>query len=181
MQFCFNCENSHNIIKCLKMFSNNLLNDRELVFLCIGTDKVIGDSFGPIVGHFLSEIYSNVYGTLKETVNATNLIQTINIIKKEHKDPYIVTLDSALGKDEIVNNIVIGKGGIVPGSALNKKFESIGDMYINAIVAKNSEDNFKELKSVKMYDVLNLSSIVFNAISNSLCLKKTIYVNNHIS
>ena len=49
----------------------------ELVFLCIGSDRVTGDCLGPYIGHQLldrldlQDIY--VYGTLKDPVHALNL------------------------------------------------------------------------------------------------------------
>ena len=49
----------------------------ELIFLCIGSDRVTGDCLGPYVGYQLFEhldahgIY--IYGTLKEPVHALNL------------------------------------------------------------------------------------------------------------
>ena len=40
--------------------------DCEVVFFCIGTDRVIGDSLGPIIGSLLIDRFGkeNVYGDL---------------------------------------------------------------------------------------------------------------------
>ena len=51
----------------------------ELVFLCIGSDRVTGDCLGPYIGHQLLEHLNTdthgvyVYGTLKSPVHAVNL------------------------------------------------------------------------------------------------------------
>ena len=48
----------------------------ELIFLCIGSDRVTGDCLGPYIGHQLSqkEIHGvYVYGTLCHPVHALNL------------------------------------------------------------------------------------------------------------
>ena len=51
----------------------------ELVFLCIGSDRVTGDCLGPYIGHQLLEHLNTdthgvyVYGTLKSPVHALNL------------------------------------------------------------------------------------------------------------
>ena len=44
---------------------------RELVFLCIGSDRITGDSLGPLIGYQLSPYCSrvfHVYGTLDDPV-----------------------------------------------------------------------------------------------------------------
>lgn len=49
---------------------------RELVFLCIGSDRITGDSLGPLIGYQLSPYCSrifHVYGTLDDPVHALNL------------------------------------------------------------------------------------------------------------
>ena len=52
----------------------------ELVFICIGTDRMTGDCFGPIVGSKLKELLENynifninIYGSLEENICYTNI------------------------------------------------------------------------------------------------------------
>ena len=57
------------------------------VILCIGTDRMIGDSLGPLVGSLLARKRKArllVYGTLSQPVHALNLDETLNEIKKKH-------------------------------------------------------------------------------------------------
>ncbi|MBE5821761.1 MAG: spore protease YyaC [Clostridiales bacterium] len=181
MQFFFENNQIEEISCCLNEFLEKNIY-KPIIFLCIGTDKVIGDSFGPIVGHFLTnEKNINIYGNLINTVNATNIYEVYEEIKEKYKEPYIVVIDSALSEKELKNKIVIGTGGINPGSALNKKINKIGDMYINAIVCELGENNFEELKKVKLYDIFNLSNTIVTAIKNVKCLKEIKFVNNYIS
>lgn len=176
MQFFFDNEDIQGLTECLQYCNKNVIQKtkKEIVFLCIGTDKIIGDAFGPMVGHTLKQNKYNVYGDLKNTVNGTNLIKYINKIYKKHNNPYIIVIDSALGAQNLINKIVVGKGGIIPGSALNKKNKKIGDLYINAIVGVNSNQNFEQLRNVKLYNIVNLSNLVTNAILKSICLEKII-------
>ena len=56
---------------------------RELVFLCIGSDRITGDSLGPLIGYQLSPYCSrvfHVYGTLDDPVHALNLPDRISYI-----------------------------------------------------------------------------------------------------
>ena len=53
---------------------------RQVVFLCIGTDRSTGDSLGPLIGSRLeAEEISNVVviGTLEHPVHAVNLDRTL--------------------------------------------------------------------------------------------------------
>lgn len=73
----------------------------DLVFLCIGTDRVTGDCLGPYVGHRLSSfcfpgIY--VYGTLVQPVHALNLCDTRKEILSRHPDSLIIAVDASLGQ-----------------------------------------------------------------------------------
>ena len=52
----------------------------KIVFVCIGSDRITGDSLGPLVGHQLSRYHWKniyVYGTLNEPVHALNLETTL--------------------------------------------------------------------------------------------------------
>lgn len=183
MQFFFEKDDVNGLTDCLKYCNDNVISKtkKEIIFLCIGTDKIIGDSFGPIVGHYLSQNDYTVYGNLQRTVNGTNLKKYIQQIYINHNSPYIIVLDSALGEYDIVNKIVVGKGGIKPGSALNKNNKLIGDLYINAVVGINSNQNFEELKRVKLYNIISLSNTVFEAITKSIGLDNKKIDNNYIS
>lgn len=57
----------------------------EPVILCIGTDRIIGDSLGPLTGSLLKKRAGealHVYGTLEHTVHACNLAETLTQIQK---------------------------------------------------------------------------------------------------
>lgn len=75
----------HTLKSCYKeCFSLN----KHLVILCIGSDRVIGDCLGPLVGHKLSSLLKSsdisIYGTLNNPVHAKNLNTTI----KKNKSNY---------------------------------------------------------------------------------------------
>ena len=73
----------------------------ELVFLCIGTDRVTGDCLGPFVGQKLSSCSTpdfTVYGTLFQPVHALNLTAMYSFIRKRHPEALIVAIDAAIHK-----------------------------------------------------------------------------------
>ena len=146
----------------------------EIVFLCIGTDKLIGDSFGPLVGSKLEkmlEMYSifniNIYGTLKKNINYTNIGKYINKIKKDHPNACIVVIDAALSKEINIGKIYVQRQKITIAKSLNKSKIEVGDISIKAVVGKNykiSKYNFLCLQNISLNEVINLSEIVAEGI-----------------
>ncbi len=58
---------------------------RQLVLLCIGTDRSTGDSLGPLVGSRVLQLAPDlfpVYGTLDDPVHAVNLKEKLQQINK---------------------------------------------------------------------------------------------------
>ncbi|MBQ7308364.1 MAG: DUF1256 domain-containing protein [Clostridia bacterium] len=70
------------------------------VFLCVGSSKVVCDSFSCFVGSFLKKknIKAFVYGTLNNPINSLNLDNFLTMLDTYHKDDYIVVVDTRLGK-----------------------------------------------------------------------------------
>lgn len=150
---------------------NNLL---QIVFLCIGTDRLIGDSFGPLVGSKLEnllEAYNifniNIYGTLEENICYTNVEKYLLKIKKEHPNACIIVIDAALSKEINIGKIFVQRQKMILAKGLNKAKVEVGDISIKAVVGKNyklSKYNFLSLQNISLNDVINLSNIVAEGI-----------------
>lgn len=147
----------------------------ELVFLCIGTDRMIGDCFGPLVGTKLEETFIdynifniNIYGTLENNVSYTNIKDIIKNIEKKHKNPYIIAIDAALSNQENVGKIFLSEEKIILGKGLNKKKIEIGDISIKAVVGKNykmTNYNFYVLQNTSLNMVIKLANTVADGIT----------------
>ena len=80
----------------------------ELVFLCIGSDRVTGDCLGPYIGHQLLEHLNTdthgvyVYGTLKSPVHALNLSRISRQIKILHPEGLVIAVDASLGQKNLI-------------------------------------------------------------------------------
>jgi len=141
------------------------------ICLCIGSDRVTGDCFGPLVGEHLKNlcrIETFVYGTLGLPVTALNLIETVNFIKRKHPFSPILAVDSALGDAREVGSIRVCNDGIYPGAATGKRLPKVGDFSITATVAPVG--NISNLYGVQLGLVNRLAVQAANAISN--CTKK---------
>lgn len=129
----------------------------ELVFLCIGSDRVTGDSLGPLIGHQLCRqgfCSHPVYGTLSHPVHALNLTDCVSHIKKRHPGGLIIAIDASLGSKRHLGFITVGNGSIRPGAGVKKSLPEVGDVFITGIV--NLSGTFEHL----LLQTTRLSTIV---------------------
>ena len=86
---------------------------RQVVFLCIGTDRSTGDSLGPLIGSRLeAEGIGDmvVIGTLEHPVHAVNLDRTLEHIEEHYPDAIIIAVDAAVGRWDHVGLVTLEKG-----------------------------------------------------------------------
>ena len=133
-------DNSEEISKAVKL----LYNTDKPVIICVGSDLVVGDSLGPIVG---SELIKNlqgkafVYGTLDSPVTAKEIPVIQDEIKKLHPYSKILVIDAAVGNREEIGYVKISSVGIKPGLGVNKNLPIIGEVSVIGIVSYKNEKN----------------------------------------
>lgn len=140
-----------------------------IIFLCIGTDRTTGDCLGPLVGMNLAQkplpddIY--VYGTIDHPVHARNLVDTINKINSNHKNPYIVAIDASLGIVNHIGYITLSNEPLTPGAGVKKALPKVGDISITGIVNNSScGDGFMTLQSTRLSIVMNMADSISDGI-----------------
>lgn len=145
------------------LFNHIYHHKEEVVFLCVGTPKIMGDSFGPYIGTLLRESGTrNSFGTLAEPVNAKTLDKTINTIKKTYNKPYIIAIDSCFSMHVAHPYLAIKESATQPGAGLGKKMPAIGDLSV-----LYSFGHIKEKESFYNPDFFSLMkaiSITYNSI-----------------
>ncbi len=137
--------------------------NREIVFVCIGTDRSTGDSLGPIIGHKLKNMRRenvHVFGNLDIPVHAKNLEEITKQIYQNYRDPFVIAVDACLGKVDHVGHITVGQGPIKPGSAVNKDLQPIGDMHITGIVNFSGFMDFLILQNTRLGTVMKMADII---------------------
>ncbi len=135
----------------------------KLVVLCIGTDRVTGDSLGPLIGYKLSQKFLplfTIYGTLDTPVHALNLADTIAEIKKKHPDNCIIAIDASLGTREHLGCVTLKNGSIQPGAGVRKKLTTVGDISITGIVNACSILDHVALQTTRLSTVMNLADCI---------------------
>ena len=138
----------------------------NVVILCVGTNKIAGDCIGPIVGKKLGRLLNNnsnvvVLGNCKSTLNFNNAKNIWEQVKKDYSNPFIITVDAALGKKEMINKIVTSTGYIKIGSALGNGTYYPSHINIKGVVGEYSNDlqeNIKTLKNVEKNKINDLSN-----------------------
>lgn len=143
---------------------------KELIILCIGTDRSTGDALGPIVGTKLCEYRQrnfHVYGTLDEPVHAVNLEEKINMIQSSHYQPFIIAVDACLGQLNSVGHVQIGKGPLKPGAGVKKTLPSVGDIHITGIVNVGGFMEYFVLQNTRLNLVMNMADVITASIQNT--------------
>lgn len=72
----------------------------DYTFVCIGTNRIISDSFGPRVGKKLKQVFYkneniNVYGTMENPIHLKNVEYFLKKIENKNQ---IILIDSAIGR-----------------------------------------------------------------------------------
>ena len=143
----------------------------DIVFLCVGTDRITGDCFGPLVGSKLQNLlekdnYSNIniYGSLEKNINYKNIESVLTGINSKTG---IIVVDAALSKKENIGKVFVSNSKTTLGKGLAKNRIELGDISIKTVVAKDYKTpiyNFKGLQNIPLNTVISLANIVSEGI-----------------
>ncbi len=126
--------------------------NKKPVFVCIGSDLVLGDSLGPLVGTFLRKknVRSYIYGTLNYPITSKEVEYARTCVKQMHPNSISVAIDAAVGGADDIGLVRVVNKGLKPGLGVDKNLGIIGDVSIIGIVAE---------KSLKNYNLFNLTRL----------------------
>ena len=130
----------------------------KLIFLCIGTDRVIGDSFGPLVGYKLKYLFKDtenikVIGTLDNSICAHNILKIIDEINNTYPESFLIAIDAALSNRNRIGEIVVSNNSLKVRSCFTKNNIQVGDMSIKGVVSRmmrNPKYNFRLLQNTSI-------------------------------
>ena len=153
-----------------RMALTNYNEDKQLIILCVGTDRSTGDALGPLIGSELlkTNINATVVGDIHNPCHASNLHSTIEDINNNYDNPYIIAIDSGLGKQSSVGSIEVCKGKLEPGTAVNKKLPHVGDMHICGIVNISGYMEYLVLQSTRLSVVVTMAEIISESLLNAI-------------
>lgn len=137
------------------------------VFVCIGSDRVTGDSLGPLVGtslHASPEFPLPVYGTLDFPIHAMNLRHAMSVIKELHPFNPIIAIDASLGTKRHQSYITVAPGSLRPGSGVQKELMEVGDISITGIINISGAYSQMILQTTRLSTVIALADCIFQGI-----------------
>ncbi len=141
------------------------------VVVCVGSDLVLGDCLGPIVGSSLKQLGARcfVYGTLNAPITAKEINYLNSYFKGVHQNSFVIAIDAAVGLKDEIGLISIVDGGLKPGLGVNKKLPTVGDVGIMGIVAEKSAQNKQLYNATRLNLVYKMAKIVEEGVFNYLC------------
>ncbi len=160
-----------NFVKTLSILMKKLdRKNKEIVVVCIGSDRATGDALGPIVGHFLATQQKNfhLYGTLENPVHAKNLEAALSLIHTSHPNSIIIAVDASLGIAEHVGYITVGEGSLSPGVGVAKSLPAVGDLFITGIVNLSGFGGQMLLQTTRLNLVMHLADFIYQGLERCL-------------
>ena len=151
----------------IAMFRRHRIYSREIVVLCIGSDRSTGDSLGPLIGYKLEKYHMadvSIYGTLQSPVHAANLAEKLDKIYSMHANPFILAIDASLGTKDHIGYITLGNGPLRPGLGVNKDLPDVGDIHITGIVNFSGMMESLLLQTTRLSQVMRLADTISKAV-----------------
>ena len=164
-EFYFSPDDSSSAIAISKKLFSFLKGEIPVV-VCIGTDALIGDSLGPIVGTMLESERSDlfVYGALNKTITAKEVKTVTRFLSKVHKDNKVLVIDAAVGNKQDVGKIKISDAPIKPGLGADKELPALGDVSIVSVISERSKNNYIFSTTPRLSPIFSTAKIIAEAI-----------------
>mgnify|MGYP002532682522 FL=1 len=138
----------------------------DYTFVCIGTNRIISDSFGPRVGKKLKQVFYkneniNVYGTMENPIHLKNVEYFLKKIENKNQ---IILIDSAIGRKEDIGNTYVNRGGMEIGKAFNHSIYIPANINIKTVIgAKEYMPNYSiyQIEQIANKVAYKIAQIVF--------------------
>ncbi|NLI92887.1 MAG: spore protease YyaC [Peptococcaceae bacterium] len=143
----------------------NRARERQVILLCIGTDRSTGDCLGPLTGTKLKEKCIpglSVMGTLEDPIHAENLEDTLKKINSCYHNPFIIALDACLGRLDSIGYITLAEGPLKPGTAVKKELPEVGEIHLTGIVNINGFMQYMVLQNTRLNIIWQMSDAISN-------------------
>ena len=104
--------------------------NRSPIIVCVGSDLVLGDSLGPLVGTLLKQkgVGTYIYGTLNCPITAKEIEYAKTYLKQLHPESFIIAIDAAVGASDDIGLIKLQNKGLRPGLGVNKSLGEIASI-----------------------------------------------------
>lgn len=136
------------------------------IVVCIGTNRIVSDCVGPLVGTLLKEKKFNrqVYGTLTKPIHALNIEHELLNIKTLNPDANIIAIDAGIGRFDDVGYIQFLNQPLSPGKGIRKTLPVVGDTSIIAIVDYSTYIDIFVNKNIELSFVMDVAQVIADAL-----------------
>lgn len=164
-------KNSFAAIK-IGSFLADHMNNAAIV--CIGTDKCIIDSLGPLTGTLLvkENIKADVYGTLDKPVHAMNIYDYVKNLKRKKYD-CIIAIDACLSNKKNQGIIEVREGSITPGKGIGKFLPEIGDVSIIGIVDSSDKEFHDLVQDTRLSLIYDMAETICQGLLNATSMTRS--------
>lgn len=164
--FSFNAFNSHtgeSVSGALKSCNKK---NRKPVIVCVGSDLVLGDSLGPLVGTMLikKNAPAYIYGTLNSPITAKEIACAKIHLKMLHPDSFTVAIDAAVGNSDDIGLIKVSDRGLKPGLGVDKNLGVLGDCSIIGVVAEKSLQNYNLFNMTRLNLIYKMAEVIADGV-----------------
>lgn len=150
-----------------QLFSCIPADAQKITIVCIGSNRINGDSLGPFVGTFLQGMFPEhltIIGNLQRPVDAVRLPETVDDLDL-YANSIIIAVDSIIGTKEHVHTVVVRNGPLHPGSGLGKTLPAIGDISIMGVVMEEEENPFHSLSYTNLHVIYQMARSIATGIA----------------
>lgn len=147
-------------------FLAEYMNNAAIV--CIGTDKCIVDSLGPLIGTLLTKenINIDIYGTLQKPVHAMNINEYVKNLARKDYD-CIIAVDACLSNRKNQGIIEVRRGPITPGKGIGKILPEIGDISVIGIVDTSDKQFHDLLQDTRLSLIYDMAEVICRGLLNA--------------
>lgn len=153
--------------------------EKPILFFNIGSERVSGDAFGPMLGTFLVErgVLDEfddvaVMGTLEHPIHARNLEEKMDEAKYKYGDYVWIASDACLGRAESVGKVTFAEGMVTPGAGIDRMLPPVGDYSLTAVVNVGGFMEYFILGHTSLWLVYSLASRCADAIIAGLRMRR---------
>ena len=140
----------------------------EVGFICVGSDRSTGDSFGPLVGTLLTEAgYKYVTGTLERPCDSSSMLERLKEVPVEVP---VLAIDSCVGVS--VGCFQVSDQPLAPGKSLGKPLPHVGRASLLAVVCRNTDNPYKALQTASLHLVMTMAKQTAAAIMKAFPLEE---------
>lgn len=144
--------------------------DKKPVIACVGSDLVLGDSLGPLVGTLLvkKNVPAYIYGTLNSPITAKEISCVKTHLKMLHPNSFTVAIDAAVGDSNDIGLIKVSDRGLKPGLGVDKRLGVLGDCSVIGIVAGKSLQNYNLFNMTRLNLIYKMAEKIADGVANFL-------------